>query len=243
MDILSLLIFPFKLIWAVVTFPFILIWNGSGLLIHLVWTPFALIGSITKGIVGTFMAFILFFIPHSSIEQSSSPSTSVPSLQTTAISSYSTPTTQSVSTSVPIASLTEDTLIPQVGDVVKQGGYELTVNEVETDNPKRINDDLRYSTDRMIYVDISIKSNAYKGVDVNPLYARLKDSDGFTYPAIISLEKDNLVSENDLAKGDNIRGWVSFKVSSLQDSYIFEYQPLSFGKKISLKVRLEPNRD
>jgi hypothetical protein len=95
----------------------------------------------------------------------------------------------------------------------------------------------------MIYVDISIKSNAEKGVDVNPLYARLKDSDGFTYPATISLEKDNLVYENNLAKGDNIRGWVSFRVSSLKDSYIFEYQPLSFGKKISLKVRLEPNRD
>ncbi|MEW6496991.1 MAG: DUF3862 domain-containing protein [Cyanobacteriota bacterium] len=98
MNILTLLISPFKLLWVVVSFPINLIWNGCGFLIHLTWNililPFALVGNIAKGIFGTFMAFILFFIPHSPIEPSSSLSTSVPSLQTTTISSYSTPTTQ-----------------------------------------------------------------------------------------------------------------------------------------------------
>jgi len=183
-----------------------------------------------------------FFSPQYSIEPSSTLSASAPSPQTV-LTTYG---GSSIAAATPATNQSSAALtarmegLAKVGNVIKQGAYELTVNGVETAGGGHIyNDDLADSTGRMVYVDLTIDSNADRGVSVNTLYTRLKDPDGFTYQPTYSLVKQNLASVNDVAKGDRVRGWVAFKVPSLKDSYVFEYQPLTFGTKVLLKVELD----
>ena len=124
-----------------------------------------------------------------------------------------------------------------VGEEERQGSYGLIVNEVETNSPGLYNEDLGSSTNRIVYLDITINSYSDHGVSVNPLFARLKSSDGFSYnPKLFSMEKQILASENDISQGDKVRGWLAFEVPSYEEGYIFEYMPPFLGKK--LKVAL-----
>jgi hypothetical protein len=95
MNPLSLLTFPFKLLWTILSFPISLISNVLGFVIHAAWSivsfPFALglnlLGNVANAVIGTFMAFIMFFVPHSSVEPSPTISASVSPSQAVAINS------------------------------------------------------------------------------------------------------------------------------------------------------------
>lgn len=97
MDILSLLILPFKLIWAVLIFPFKFVFTSFGFLTHLTWAVltfpfklvFGLISAVTHGFVGTITALTLFIASpfgflssQPSIALSPTTSTSISSPQT-----------------------------------------------------------------------------------------------------------------------------------------------------------------
>lgn len=100
MNPLSLLTFPFKLLWAILSFPISLIWNVLSFVTHAAWNivsfPFYLgwdlLGKIANAVVGTSMTLIMLFVPHVSVEPSATVSASVSPSQAVAVN-YSTTST------------------------------------------------------------------------------------------------------------------------------------------------------
>lgn len=93
----------------------------------------------------------------------------------------------------------------------------------------------------ILYADLSVEA-LKDGVSVNPFYASLRDASGFTYePMLFSSAVNTLGSEDDLLKGEVIRGWVSFKVPrqvSDEGALLFQWKPFS-GGRVKLNLRKE----
>jgi hypothetical protein len=93
----------------------------------------------------------------------------------------------------------------------------------------------------ILYADLSVEA-LKDGISVNPFYASLRDPNGFTYePMLFSSAVQSLGSEDDLLKGEVVRGWVAFKVPrqiSDQGALLLQWKPFS-GGRVKLNLRQE----
>jgi hypothetical protein len=131
----------------------------------------------------------------------------------------------------------ESASIGKVGDTIVNGDYIVTLVNVERgevysewSQPDEGN--------ILVAVEIVIESGADEGVSVNPLYCSLKDSDGYEYSMYLFGKDPSLGAENDLPKGDKMRGWVTFEVPESAAGFIFSYEPISFTETIRIRFEL-----
>lgn len=128
--------------------------------------------------------------------------------------------------------------VGQLG-MVKQSGYVLTVNTLEKKSTISVAGlDLSAKAGfQYITLDVTILSEADEDVDANTLYATLKDANGASYNASLLGREPELPTQNNVAKGQMVRGWLTFEVPKSTTGLVFIYEPLSL-EAIKLQVPL-----
>jgi len=126
-----------------------------------------------------------------------------------ACSSSSTAET-TIKTAVPGATTTatpktQKANIGKVGDTITQGDYIITLVGAETatsySDYNKAGEGKKY-----VSVEIIIESGADTGVSVNPFYCKIADGDAYSYTMTIGGKDPYLSSQNDLPKGEKMRG-------------------------------------
>ena len=110
--------------------------------------------------------------------------------------------------SVPLTPVIPDA---KLGDVVEQYGYSLSATAVEDPAvPGTI-----YTPregHKLVAVELVLGNvSATEGVNVNPYYATLVDSNGFVYPADFT-GRDGQLAVTKLNAGEKVKGWYSFTI-------------------------------
>jgi hypothetical protein len=90
-----------------------------------------------------------------------------------------------------------------------------------------------------LVVDIFVGNGRSEAIPYNPLYFKVRDSQGFEYNAGISTEEPSLKS-GELAPKETVRGLVQFEVPADAEGFVMSYKPLVlFSDFQEIKVRLE----
>lgn len=127
--------------------------------------------------------------------------------------------------------------IGKVGETVTQGGYSITLANVET--ATQYSDFITAAAgNKFLSVEIVVQSGAASDVSVNPLYAKIKDSSGYEYTTSLLGKEPALKSQNDLPNGELVRGWITFEVPENASGFIFTYEPLSFTTTVRIRFDL-----
>jgi hypothetical protein len=127
-------------------------------------------------------------------------------------------------------------VIGKVGETLAQGDYRLTVTKV--DSAASFGSFARADVGKkLVAVEVIIESADNDGVSVNPMYASLKDSDGYEYNDTFGQEPA-LKSQNDLPRGEKVRGWLTFEVPDEAKGLMFTYQPITFENDVRLRFDL-----
>jgi len=77
-----------------------------------------------------------------------------------------------------------------------------------------------------------------KAVSYNPLYATLRDVDGYRYSTEFTGDSQEF-KYGDLAKGDTIKGTMAFRIPAAAQGLVFEYKALSFDERPPFLVALD----
>ena len=126
--------------------------------------------------------------------------------------------------------------IAKVGQRAQSAGVAVTVVKVSTAKQISIwKPDAGY-----IYLDIDviIENTSREKAPYNPLYFKVKDSDGFEFTSAITALDPSLKS-GELSQGDKARGHVAFEVPSNSGGFVVSYEPLVlFGDYEPIQVDL-----
>ena len=125
----------------------------------------------------------------------------------------------------------------KVGDTVTQGGYSITLANVET--ATQYGYAQANAGNKFVAIEIVIVSGAASGVSANPLYASLKDSQGYAYNTTLMGKDPMLQSQNDMPIGEIMRGWITFEVPQTATGLVFSYEPLSFTGTVRIRFSIE----
>jgi hypothetical protein len=163
----------------------------------------------------------------------SSSATSQPAVISTATSeSSATAPTNAGSAEVPTETTVPDLYL---GDAVQESGYALTA--VTVADPAKPG--IFYTAEsgkKLIAVEVDISNISGDMLSVNPLYATLLDSEGFVYqPELLGV--DDQLSTYDLNPGEQVRGWIAFKVPEKAIAGSIKYSTALFGNSF-LKASL-----
>lgn len=126
--------------------------------------------------------------------------------------------------------------VGKVGERVEQGGIVLTVTKVEKTDKLS---DFQKAKDGSTFVvaEVLIENAGQDNAPYNPLYFKVKDSEGFEANA--SLGVNSALASGELAKGEKARGMVAFEVKQAAKGLVLEYRPLVIGSDTTIKVALE----
>ena len=125
----------------------------------------------------------------------------------------------------------------KVGDTITQGYYIITLVKAET--ATSYGDFSKADAgNKFVAVEIIVESGADTGVSVNPFYCKLTDGDAYSYTMSIFGKGPSLGAQNDLPKGEKMRGWVTFEVPGTAKDFIFSYEPLIFTEKVRIRFNL-----
>jgi hypothetical protein len=122
-----------------------------------------------------------------------------------------------------------------VGETIIQGGYTLTLANVET---AYTYGDFRSARagSKFIAVELVFQSSTSTGVNVNPFFATIKEPAGYEYSPVLFGKDPSLKSQNNLPTGELVRGWVTFEVPESSSGFILTYSPFSFE---GIKIRFD----
>ncbi len=115
--------------------------------------------------------------------------------------------------------------VGKVKDTITQNGYIMTLNSLERNKSLGAGKNAKEGS-IFLFLDITIVSDKEYGVDINPNFSRLRDTEGKTYNPV-SGKTPALSNTNNLGKGDKIRGFVTFEVPEKATGLVYEYIPLS----------------
>jgi len=119
----------------------------------------------------------------------------------------------------------------KLGDTVEQGGYSITAAAVQDPcKPGLIYQkkaDVRIVGVQVILANVS----SADALDVNPLYATLLDSEGFTYKAGVGI-CDSQIDVVKLAKGEKVKGIIGFEIPKGAKVASIKYSPGFLGTTI-----------
>lgn len=125
----------------------------------------------------------------------------------------------------------------KIGDRIEQDGTALTV--VKTEQKTEL-DQFQKAKEGNVYLlaEVLIENTGQDKAPYNPLYFKVKDSEGFEYPAALVVGGQTLQS-GELSKGDKARGTVAFEVKTTAKDFTLEYKPLIIGGGDGIKVALK----
>jgi hypothetical protein len=137
-----------------------------------------------------------------------------------------------VVTTTPISAISE---APdgKIGDQISTNDFNLTVLSVEeassfeNDTPKEGN--------KYVTVEIEIESRR-DNYDVNPLYARLQDSNSNVYFLIFGGKDPFLEASYGMSKGAKVSGWITYEVPKMADTFLFIYQPWDAAQPVIVSL-------
>lgn len=170
---------------------------------------------------------------------SPTPKAAAPVIVSTATGQAQKPAAPAKATDVPASEPTAAVTIGRMGETIAQGGYRLTVTKVE--EAQAFGDFARAEAGKkLVAVEMLIESGADEGVDINPMfYAKVKDADGYEYSASLAGKEPTLKAQNNLPKGEKVRGWVTFEVPETASGLVLSYKPMTLGDAINLRVSLD----
>lgn len=135
-------------------------------------------------------------------------------------------TTAPGATDAPAATSAPAQSVGQVGDRVEANGVALTVNGVSAVD--EVNDIFTPDEGNIfLVVDVTIESLS-EDASYNPLYFKVKDSDGFEYNSNFTAPDPSLKS-GELSAGDKVRGNVSFEVPADATGLELSYEAINFS--------------
>jgi|SRR6187549_755854 len=162
------------------------------------------------------------------------PATSAPAAQATSGGGAAQPT--SAPADVPTVAAPAP-VVAKVGDKTELNGIALTVTKVsraaELSQFQKAKDGNEFVIAEVVIENVDTDKAPY-----NPLYFKVKDSDGFEYNADFTAGEQSLKS-GELAKGEKARGNVAFEVKKDAKGLVMEYKPLVIGSSDAIKVALE----
>lgn len=128
--------------------------------------------------------------------------------------------------------------IAKVGERVESSGIALTINGVS--KTESMGQFLKAGDGKTYLIaDVTVENTGRDKSPYNPLYFKVKDSDGYEYNAGISLD-DKALKSGDLAAGEKARGTVAFTVPKAAKGFVVSYQPLVIlGGYQTIRVALE----
>lgn len=116
----------------------------------------------------------------------------------------------------------------KLGDTVEMDGFSLTVTSVD-DPCKPSGFYTVKSGNRVIGVNVILANvSSQDKLSVNPLYATLIDSEGFTYQAALG-SCDSQVDTVELAKGEKVRGTIGYEIPKDAKPASLKYQTNPLG--------------
>lgn len=128
--------------------------------------------------------------------------------------------------------------VANVGDRIESAGVALTI--VKIDRAKELGQFLKAEDGKVYLLAEAVVENAGRDekTPYNPLYFKVKDTDGFEYNASL-MGPDNSLKSGDLDKGDKARGVVAFEVPETAKGLVLSYEPMVlFGGYEPIKVKL-----
>jgi hypothetical protein len=150
------------------------------------------------------------------------------------------PSEQATNTPEPTTAPT-DTSAPQplyLGDIVEQYGYLLSAITVEDPTTPSMFYEPK-SGKKLIAVEIIVGNVSGESLGVNPLYATLVDSEGFTYQPELAGREGQIVTV-DLSPGEKAKGWIAFEVPEGATVASIKYAVESFGDKVLQASLISP---
>jgi|SRR6185436_17385356 len=163
------------------------------------------------------------------------PATSAPAAQATSGGSAAQPT--SAPAAAPTEVMVAAPTVAKVGDRTELNGTALTVMKVsraaELSKFQKAKDGNEFVIAEVVIENVDKDKAPY-----NPLYFKVKDSDGFEYNADFTAGDQSLKS-GELAKGEKARGNIAFEVKKDAKGLVLEYRPLVIGGDDAIKVALE----
>ena len=126
----------------------------------------------------------------------------------------------------------------RVGDRVESGGIALTVSGVQ--KATSVGQFMRAKPGRTyLTADVTIESVSRENAPYNPLYFKVKDSEGQEHTAT-AFGPDNSLKSGELPKGDKVRGAVAFDIPSEANGLVLSYQPIViFGGYQTIRIALD----
>jgi hypothetical protein len=91
---------------------------------------------------------------------------------------------------------------------------------------------------RFVLVDLALHNNSTEEILYSPLYATLRDGDGYEYPDLIKSPWPGL-GAGTLLPGEHVRGWLAFQVPERADGLVLIYDD-DQGQR--LRLELEPKK-
>ena len=135
------------------------------------------------------------------------------------------------------AAVSEPVRIGKSGERVEAGGIALTVVGVE--RLPSLNEFMKAGTGKTyLVVDVVIEATTRDKAPYNPFYFKVKDSEGFE--ATAGLGGNDSLKSGELAKGEKVRGKVTFEIAEGARGLVLSYQPLVLlGGYEPIRVALE----
>jgi hypothetical protein len=116
-------------------------------------------------------------------------------------------------------------VVGEVGETITQGDYSVTVVSMETSSGYG-GFAVSKSGDEFLAIEIIVQSGANTGVNISPLDVKVKDADGLQYDAGLLGKEPFLPTQNDLPKGEKVRGWATIEIPIQAKGLILTYEPL-----------------
>lgn len=114
--------------------------------------------------------------------------------------------------------------VGQVGARQEAGGIALTVEKVS-----KIDQAGQFARAKpgntYLVADVVLENPGRDEAPYNPLYFKVKDGTGQEYTASL-IGPDNSLKSGNLAKGDKVRGAVSFEVPTAAKGFVLSYEPI-----------------
>ncbi|MBN9391975.1 MAG: hypothetical protein J0I20_28320 [Chloroflexi bacterium] len=130
------------------------------------------------------------------------------------------------------ATATPHEIASTLGDTLFGYGYIVTVDD--TDHSDIFNDQFVASENHTMHAyHVVMESNSPGGIEVNPRYWRLFDSQNPAYPEIFAGKDPSLPTTKVLPRGEKQQGWLTFEIPKGANHFRLAYDIPNISQKAS----------
>jgi hypothetical protein len=124
----------------------------------------------------------------------------------------------------------------KVGDMIESGGIAVGIASVQ--KVAKVSIWTPKAGNTYLVIEAVIQNVSRDTAPYNPLYFKVKDADGFEYTTSFG-GADPALRSGELAKGEKVRGMVTFEVLETSKGFVVSYEPMViFGGYKAIKIDL-----